>query len=69
MNQLAAGNTDFRPIAPDQSLLSEFFSEFLDEAAFEDLACSVSGLRSISSCIAAIRTDEVVSALAEMLEA
>ncbi|CUS44244.1 MAG: glycosyltransferase family 9 protein [Pseudomonadota bacterium] len=36
MDQLAAGNTDFRPIPPDQSLLGEFFSEFLDEAAFAD---------------------------------
>jgi hypothetical protein len=36
MNQLAAGNTDFRPIPPDQSLPGEFLSKFLDEAAFVD---------------------------------
>lgn len=36
MNQLAAGNANFQPIPPDQSLLGEFFSEFLDEAAFAD---------------------------------
>ncbi len=34
----------------------------------EDLACSVSGLRSVSPCMAAIRTEEVLSALAEMLD-
>lgn len=36
MNQLAAGNANSRPVPPDQSLLDEFFSEFLDEAAFAD---------------------------------
>lgn len=36
MNQLAAGNAESRPAPPDQSLLGEFFSEFLDEAAFAD---------------------------------
>lgn len=35
----------------------------------EDLPCSVSGLRSVSPCVAAIRTDEVLDALAEMLPA
>ena len=34
----------------------------------EDLACSVSGLRSVSPCVAAIRTDEVLSALTELLK-
>jgi len=36
MNQLAAAKADTRPIPPDQNLLGEFFSEFLDEAAFAD---------------------------------
>lgn len=36
MNQLAAKKADSRPIPPDQNLLGEFFSEFLDEAAFAD---------------------------------
>lgn len=35
----------------------------------EDLPCSVSGLLSISPCVASIRTEEVLSALAEILEA
>lgn len=35
----------------------------------EDKACAVSGLRSVSPCMAAIRTDAVLSALDEMLAA
>lgn len=35
----------------------------------EDKACAVSGLRSVSPCMAAIRTDEVLDALEEMLAA
>lgn len=35
----------------------------------EDKACVVSGLRSVSPCMAAIRTDEVLGALDEMLAA
>ena len=35
----------------------------------EDKACAVTGLRSVSPCMAAIRTDEVLDALGEMLAA
>jgi ADP-heptose:LPS heptosyltransferase len=35
----------------------------------EDKACAVTGLRSVSPCVAAIRTEEVLSALAEVIEA
>lgn len=36
MNQIAAGTVSVQPVLPDDSLLNEFFSEFLDEAAFAD---------------------------------
>ncbi|MFA6125119.1 MAG: glycosyltransferase family 9 protein [Sphingomonas sp.] len=36
MDQLAPQATDFKPVSSDSSLLSEFFSEFLDEASFAD---------------------------------